>query len=155
MGLMSLDVTKAKLEHFNRPTLSSGVVPVFMGPQPSYLLLRAYNYWDFPKGGVEKNEDPLDAALRELSEETGIEKVDFKWGKSFQETPPYARGKVARYYVAQVFSQDVTLLVNPTLGRPEHSEYRWLSYKEARTLLVPRVKIILDWAHQGLVLRSK
>lgn len=27
-----------------------------------YLLLRVYNYWDFPKGEVEPGEDPLAAA---------------------------------------------------------------------------------------------
>jgi len=37
-----------------------------------YLLLDYGRHWDFPKGHVEKGEDDLTAALRELAEETGI-----------------------------------------------------------------------------------
>ncbi|MGH8579780.1 MAG: NUDIX domain-containing protein [Gammaproteobacteria bacterium] len=33
-------------------------------------MLRAYNYWDFPKGTVEPAEDPFEAACREVEEET-------------------------------------------------------------------------------------
>ena len=33
-----------------------------------YLLLRAYNYWDFPKGKVAPGENPLQAACRETEE---------------------------------------------------------------------------------------
>lgn len=32
--------------------------------------------WDIPKGHIEKGEDPLEAALRELHEETGLEHVE-------------------------------------------------------------------------------
>jgi len=32
----------------------------------------AQDAWQMPQGGVEKDEDPRDAALRELEEETGI-----------------------------------------------------------------------------------
>jgi 8-oxo-dGTP pyrophosphatase MutT (NUDIX family) len=42
----------------------------------SYLLLNYGKYWDYPKGHVEKNESDLEAALRELQEETGIEQVE-------------------------------------------------------------------------------
>jgi putative (di)nucleoside polyphosphate hydrolase len=35
-------------------------------------------YWDIPKGLIENNEDPLDAAMRELYEETGIDNRDLK-----------------------------------------------------------------------------
>jgi 8-oxo-dGTP pyrophosphatase MutT (NUDIX family) len=36
--------------------------------------------------------------------------------------------------------------VSPELGRPEHHEWRWVSYDEAEELLPPRLGIVLDWA---------
>lgn len=113
-----------------------------------YLLLRSYHYWDFPKGGVEAGELPLAAACREVAEETSLTDLDFRWGTSFRETPPYGPGKVARYYVAETKSDSVELLINPSIGVPEHHEFRWLSYRSARALLAPRLLPIIDWAHQ-------
>ena len=43
------------------------------------LLLRAYYHWDFPKGLREEGEDSIEAALREVREETGIADVVFEW----------------------------------------------------------------------------
>ncbi len=110
-----------------------------------YLLLRAYKNWDFPKGMVEPGEDPLAAAVREVREETGISDLEFPFGHDFVETPPYARGKVARYDLARTATAAVDLSLNPS-GRPEHHEYRWVGYAEARALVVPRVQVVLDWA---------
>lgn len=129
--------------------LSAGIVPVWMQEKPLYLVLRAYNCWDFPKGIVEKDEMPLVAAIRELREETSLERVEFPWGEEFIETEPYNH-KIARYYLGKVFSRKVFLPVNPVLGRPEHHEFRWRTYDEARTLLVPRLQRVLDWA-QALI----
>ncbi|HKJ09029.1 MAG TPA: NUDIX domain-containing protein [Gammaproteobacteria bacterium] len=129
-------------------TLSAGVVPVRCRDGGwRFLLLRAYRYWDFPKGEVEAGERPLEAALRELKEETGLEHPVLRWGEHHCETPPYGHGKVARYYLAESDTGEVVLGINPELGRPEHHEFRWLAYDEARSLLVPRVQAVLDWAN--------
>ncbi len=126
---------------------SAGVVVVRMTPGGwRYLLLRAYRYWDFPKGEVEAGEDPLDAARREVLEETGLEQLDFLWGPVFCETPPYAGGKVARYYLASTAQAAVRLPVNPELGMPEHQEFRWLDLARAGGLVNERVGRILHWA---------
>ncbi len=116
------------------------------------LLLRAFGYWDFPKGLVEPGEDPRAAAIREVEEETGLAGLEFRWGEDFLETAPYAGGKIARYYLAESPRGEAALPVSPELGRPEHDEFRWLAFGEARRLLVPRVQRIADWA-QGMVER--
>ena len=129
------------------PTLSAGVVVVRRTADTwRYLLLRAYDYWDFPKGIVEPGEDPLAAAIRETEEETTLTGLDFRWGPVFIETEPYGKNKIARYYVAESKDGAVNLPVSAELGHPEHDECRWLDYESARSLLVPRVQAVLDWA---------
>ncbi len=135
--------------------LSAGVIVVrWLTHQPHYLLLRAYNYWDFPKGLVEEGEDPFAAAQREVTEETGLTELVFRWGKVYHETGPYGAGKIARYYLAESPCGDVFLPVNPLLGRPEHQEFRWVTYDQAQPLLAVRLKPVLNRA-DWLVLRSQ
>lgn len=130
-------------------TLSAGMVVTHqLTHECRYLLLRAYNYWDFPKGIVEPTEDPFEAARREVEEETSLRNLDFPWGQVFRETEPYGAGKVARYYLAATQEVAVTLAVSMELGRPEHDKYRWLHYGEARALLSARLIAILDWARE-------
>jgi bis(5'-nucleosidyl)-tetraphosphatase len=112
------------------------------------LVLRAYRNWDFPKGLVEPGEEPLDAALREVTEETGLRELAMPWGEVWRETEPYAGGKVARFYVAESASGQVTLPLNPALGRPEHHEFRWLELDAAARLLPPRLQRVLRWAQK-------
>lgn len=129
---------------------SAGVIPILKKKERRFLLLRSFNYWDFPKGMIEKNENPLDAAKRELLEETGINQVNFPWGESFVETPPYSNGKVARYYLGEVTQEEVHLGINPEIGKAEHQEYRWVTYQEATRLLGPRLLSVLEWAQRKL-----
>jgi 8-oxo-dGTP pyrophosphatase MutT (NUDIX family) len=129
------------------PRLSAGVVVA----RPSeegwrFLLLRAFNHWDFPKGMVEPGEQPIEAAVREVREESLIDDLDFAWGQASTRTGPYSHGKVACYYVAVTRTEAVTLPVNPELGRPEHNEFRWVDFDEAMALVSPRVKPVLRWA---------
>ena len=110
------------------------------------LVLRAYRNWGFPKGLVEPGEEPLAAALREVTEETSLRDLALPWGDGWRETPPYAGGKVARYYLAQSAEGTVVLPVSPELGRPEHHEFRWLELDAAAPLLPPRLEPVLRWA---------
>jgi len=131
--------------------LSAGVVVVRReGDDWLYLLLRAFNHWDFPKGMVEDGEEPLAAAIREVREESTIEDLDFAWGSNCTQTGPYSGGKVARYYLAETRRSDVSLPINPLIGRAEHSEYRWVDFDEALELVSPRVRPVVRWAAQAL-----
>lgn len=133
-------------------TLSAGAVIVRLPDrEPRYLLLRARDYWDFPKGIVEEGEEPLAAAVREIEEETTLTGLVFPWGADYRETPPYGRGKVARYYLAESPRGEVDLPVSPELGHPEHDEFRWLAYDDVVMLLNDRLRPILAWAHATIM----
>jgi len=112
------------------------------------LLLRAYHHWDFPKGIREAGEESLQAALREVREETSIDDLEFDWGERHFETGPYSRGKVARYYIAKSRQSDVEMGISPETGETEHHEWRWVSFDEAYDLGSPRVRQIVQWARQ-------
>jgi bis(5'-nucleosidyl)-tetraphosphatase len=112
------------------------------------LLLRCYRNWDFPKGELGPGEDPLQAAIREVREESGLAGLDFRWGQVYVETPPYARGKVARYYLAESDEGEATLPVDPGLGRPEHHEHRWVPLDRAGGLLNDRLGSVLAWVRE-------
>lgn len=132
-----------------RPRLrrSAGIVVVRrFGTGWRFLALRAYSYWDFPKGGIEPGESPMEAARRETREETGLTALAFHWGEDWIETEPYAGGKIARYYVAECAAGDVRLEPAPGTRHPEHHEYRWIDRRDAGRLLVPRMLRVLDWA---------
>ena len=137
-------------------TLSAGVVVVrWVDGELRYLLLRIYKYWDFPKGKVEAGEKQIQAAEREVEEETTLSALEFSWGYVFRESGPYGpQKKVARYYIAESKEGEVSLPVNPELGRPEHHEFRWVTYEEARKLLNERLKPILDWAHARITIHD-
>ena len=126
---------------------SAGVVVVHLAGQAvQYLLLRAYKNWDFPKGLVEPGEQPLDAAVREVKEETTLVNLAFDWGQDYMDTGPYNKGKISRYYLARSNVTQVHLPINPELGFPEHQEARWVGLETALNMVSPRLKPVVHWA---------
>lgn len=133
-------------------THSAGIVIIrYEEDKPLILLMRSYQYWDFPKGGVEENENKLNAAMREVKEEAGIDSLNFKWGKSFHQTEPYGKNhKIVSYFIAETDETTVVMGVNEDLGRPEHDEYRWVSFEQAKELAGDRIKKVLRWAEERM-----
>lgn len=110
--------------------LSVGFILYRRNKEIDYLLLQRYDdgIWDFPKGHLEKGESFLDAARRELSEETGIDEIflrDFKYSFSF--INPRGANRRIHLFLAET-SRD------PVLG-DEHGDFRWCSYEEAMRLI--------------------
>jgi 8-oxo-dGTP pyrophosphatase MutT (NUDIX family) len=131
--------------------LSCGIVVVRETPDGWLtLLLRIFHHWDFPKGMREPGEEPLQAALREVKEETGLEDLTFDWNDLFFETGPYSKGKVARYYLGKTAEPEVVMGISPETGEPEHHEWRWVSFDAAYDMGSPRVREIVKWARQAV-----
>lgn len=110
------------------------------------LVLRAWSHWDFPKGNVESGETLMQAAVREVMEETGVCDLSFPWGEAFARTCVYSKDKVAYYSLALTTTECVSLDVNPITGEKEHDEFRWVPWEDLPCLLSPRLQCILEWA---------
>tara|TARA_B100000214_G_scaffold117839_1_gene83178 strand:- start:1835 stop:2311 length:477 start_codon:yes stop_codon:yes gene_type:complete len=68
------------LDKFKNLPLRKGVGIILLNSENKVFVARRIdnpkNFWQMPQGGVDKNEDFLTAALRELKEETNIENVE-------------------------------------------------------------------------------
>ncbi len=66
-------MTRARAQ---QETSAGGVVYRMEGGSPLFLLIRdSYSNWGFPKGHLEPGEQPEQAALREVREETGLHEL--------------------------------------------------------------------------------
>jgi len=84
-------------------------------------------FWDFPKGLLEKGEKGEDAALREAKEETEIE--NFKMLGGFKETVKYFTkrdGKTTLKFIAMFLAETKTTKIKLSW---EHDKYEWLEFK--------------------------
>lgn len=111
---------------------SAGIVVYKYDPVTNerlYILLQYQRgYWDFAKGKLEEGETALDAAVREVKEETNL---DVNIHAGFEETLNYffreRNGMVHKYvtfFVGEAISNDVVLSW-------EHINFLWLPYQAA------------------------
>jgi dATP pyrophosphohydrolase len=129
----------------------------FADDKPKYLLLhRAKDekihpgIWQLVTGTVEKNEKAVEAALRELKEETGLNFTHF-WVVSYVNSfydPEHDEVNFLPVFAAQVEDG-----IEPRLSA-EHSEHRWFSYEEALKKLVwpgqrAGLKVVHDYIVSG------
>ena len=117
------------------------------GEEPVYLCVRAYSNWDFPKGHVEGDETLLQAAMRELEEETSLNFRDVQITGAMAPPVLYKnKKKTAHYFLAdRVGDKDPFLPVNPELGHPENDEWRWMTIDSMVSVFPSRLQNVLSW----------
>jgi len=115
-----------------------------------YLLLKSRpGDWEFPKGGVEGSEELQQTAIREVSEEAGIE--EFRLINGFREDYDYvfqANGKTihktVHLFIAHSFEASAEL-------SKEHRDLQWRDYEQAlNTITQDGPREILEEAHAFL-----
>ncbi len=94
------------------------------------------NFWQMPQGGKDKGEKNLDAALRELSEETSIKSVTIL--KEVDGTISYNlpknllgiiwkgkfKGQIQKWYIMKFNGEDDEINLKTT--HPEFIEWKWI-----------------------------
>ncbi len=115
-----------------------------------YLLLKSRpGDWEFPKGGVEGEEELQQTAIREVKEEAGID--DFRLIDGFREEYDYvfeAGGdtihKTVHLFIARSFEASAELST-------EHRDLQWRDYDQAlNTITQDGPREIFEQAHEYL-----
>ena len=104
--------------------------------------------WQMPQGGIDTGEEPYDAAIRELAEETGVRSVEKlgqidewlcydlpeqKQGKAFKGR---YRGQAQRWFAFKFVGEQTEIELDAH-DKPEFSEWKWVTLAETPSLVVP------------------
>ena len=104
------------------------------------------NFWQMPQGGIDKNENYYDAALRELKEETNITSV--KLIKEIDKKYTYIlpdnligiiwkgkfKGQVQKWFLMRFVGDDSEINIDTI--KPEFLEWKWLNVDDLPKIAV-------------------
>ena len=138
------------LEKFKKLPLRKGVGVILLNSENKVFVARRIdnpkNFWQMPQGGVDNNEDFLSAALRELKEETSINKVELIKeldGMTTYELPDNLlgiiwkgkyRGQKQKWFLMRFIGNDNE--INLKTKHPEFLEWRWIEIDEITNFVV-------------------
>jgi len=116
---------------FTREYSAGGIVIKLTDEDPKILLIKdSYGRWTWPKGKIEQNEKPEDAAIREIKEETGLKNLELI-GRLGDIRYFFRRGKELVFKTVYLYlfradgNEDLKIL------RKEIEDGMWFSFKEA------------------------
>jgi len=146
----------------NMPIEKSAGAVIFRkeGGKIYYLLLHypsnakaPREYWDFPKGHIEKGENLEETAKREVEEETGLKDLKLiegfkEWIKYFFKFKEKNIFKIVTFFLAETKTKEVKVSF-------EHIGFKWLPYEEAiEKLTFKNAKEILKKANEFISKKS-
>jgi len=110
--------------------------------------------WQMPQGGIGRGERPLDAALRELVEEIGTDRVELAAESSrwyAYDLPPESiaafhhgryRGQSQKWFALRFSGRDAEIDVQT--AKPEFLRWRWALPSEVVDLIVPFKRAVYE-----------
>ena len=122
----------------NQPTPDSRI---------SFLLLKHPNRWDLPKGHVDPGETNMECAIRELTEETGIQKQDliidpdFKFKQKYMVNSKRTNGKPKKKRLIIYAAK----LIRPVeLKLTEHDSFQWFDWAPPHVIQEKTIDPLLE-----------
>lgn len=113
---------------------SSGFLIFRLGRPIQFLLMQHANRWDLPKGRIDPGETLMQAALRELEEETGIQRNDLWVDPNFQYSQRYTIGEPKKPRLKELIIYLGWLNIDRPLQLTEHIGFRWFDWSPPHTV---------------------
>ena len=135
---------------FSKLPLRTGVGIIVLNKENKLFVAKRIdnpkNFWQMPQGGVDKGEDFLKAAYRELEEETSIKNVELikeLEGTTTYELPDHLlgiiwkgkyRGQVQKWFLMRFIGDEKE--INIKTKNPEFLDWKWINLDSLTEVVV-------------------